>query len=76
MTRADNKETAWREVEAMTVFDSEKAGHSYFQATPVNGGTPCLFRAVYFVTRENGHWVYRLQPGTLAMLNQGSQSSL
>jgi hypothetical protein len=40
----------------------------YFEATPVNGSSPCSYCAVYSVTRENGHWVYCLQPGTLTAL--------
>lgn len=46
----------------------EKLEIPEFWATPVNGTTPCLFRAVYLVTWENDHWVYRLRPGSLEIL--------
>src|SRR5688572_26964590 len=42
---------------------------SYFRATPIDMKSPCMCRAVYLVSRENGHWVYRLQPGTFQILN-------
>ncbi len=64
------------EIQAVTASERDGTELLYFRATPVMGASPGLFRAVYCVTRENGHWVYRLQPGSLTMLDQGSQSSL
>lgn len=45
----------------------------YFRATPIDIQSPCVCRAIYLVSRENGHWVYRLQPGSLIVMDNGSR---
>jgi hypothetical protein len=60
------------DVEIVIISETQRTEIATFWATPIGNGRPCLCRAIYDVVRENGHWTYRLRPGSLEILHHAA----